>query len=95
MSATRDRDIQIDDRGNAYVLHKGTKVFIADDGESEAADGVICALASDSAFSDNILTVCAGCGVDICHRPYAPETPPKVCLRCAVARILERQEVRS
>lgn len=54
--------------------------------EAEACDLVVCGLAGDSSFTDNVFTSCAICGTAIMHRPYAPKKPLKVCMRCAVER---------
>lgn len=61
-------------------------VEIIDDDEAEQADAVACMRVEDmpvANFDDDVITVCAMCGVAIRHRPYMPKRPPKVCIQCA------------
>lgn len=61
------------------------EVEVGTEAECEQAAFCVCATADFvSPFTDNVRTVCAGCGTAIVHRPYAPKAPPKICARCAV-----------
>jgi hypothetical protein len=64
-----------------YETIAGIRVKIASPEECERADVVVCG--QNSYFPDDVWTTCEGCGRAICHRPYAPLLPKKVCLRCA------------
>lgn len=54
-----------------------------------ARDIVVC-LAGDHSqwFSDDVHTTCAGCGINIYHRPHMPADAIKLCPDCAL-RALE------
>ena len=60
-------------------------IKIISDDEAETADAVVCVLATASSpFTDNVFTRCAECGVGIQHRPHAPKSPRKLCIRCTM-----------
>jgi hypothetical protein len=48
--------------------------------QAEEAAYVICG--DDSQFDDDIWTTCSKCGRKICHRPFVPSKPPKICFGC-------------
>jgi len=54
----------------------------------EAAKGTywVCGYATGPVFAaDDVLTVCALCGIGVRHRPYAPPKPLKICIGCMIA----------
>ena len=60
--------------------------------EAEKASFVVCVFAGQESKkfkADNVYTDCAECGSPITHRPHAPKTPPKICIRCAIEKIRE------
>jgi hypothetical protein len=81
MSGTRDHDVKVDPlTGQPYVEIGGLRAFIGTEAECAAAEFVVCGW--HSYFPDDIWTTCARCGRAICHRPYIPTTPPKICAEC-------------
>lgn len=56
------------------------------------SDGIcLCILAFEtSAFTDDVFTKCADCGIGIRHRPHAPAQLDKVCLECGTVRLAEQ-----
>jgi hypothetical protein len=83
--AQRDDDLKVDAAGRPYVELGESKFFIVDSDEAERASLVVCGPVSY--FDDDVHASCADCGTAIVHRPYAPTTPPKVCLGCATSRL--------
>jgi hypothetical protein len=46
---------------------------------------VVCMTGDNPAsFTDDVHTTCAGCGINIYHRPYIPAHFRKVCIDCAL-----------
>ena len=62
------------------------EIKIVSDEEAEECDYVVCATWETAAknFDDSIKANCCKCGREIGHRPYAPKTPPKICIFCMV-----------
>lgn len=81
MSAKRDDTVKVDATGQPFVEIAGVRVDLVSNAECERATIVVCA--DQSYFTDDVWTTCAHCATPICHRPYVPTTPPKVCLACA------------
>jgi hypothetical protein len=81
----KDGELEVDQAtGRTYTRLAGIRVEIADAEQCERATFVVCGPVSN--FQDDVHTLCALCGAGIVHRPYAPKTPPKICLTCAIRR---------
>jgi hypothetical protein len=83
----KDFELQVDPvTGQPFTTIGGHRVEIRDEAECEEAKFVVCVRAHDDpgTFTDNVHTICTGCGTEIIHRPYAPKTPPKICMDCMV-----------
>jgi hypothetical protein len=63
----------------------GIPAIIGTPEECERAQFVVCG--TISAFVDDVHTTCTFCETPIVHRPCAPLTPPKICLRCFITFI--------
>jgi hypothetical protein len=64
----------------------GPLVDVVPDDVAATADIVVCVRQGAPVhFPDDVLDVCAGCGVGIRYRPYIPKRPMKLCVPCAVA----------
>lgn len=83
MSANRDDTLKVDATGQPYIEVRGVKVEVRSEGECAHADYVVCG--PRSYFADDIWTSCSRCASPICHRPYIPTTPPKICVSCMTA----------
>lgn len=82
MSAKRDDTVKVDATGQPYVeIVPGIRADVVSNAEAERCTIVVCG--SYSHFTDDVWTTCAHCAAPICHRPYSPTTPPKICLACA------------
>ena len=63
----------------------GVPVTVASEAECEAVDAVLCVRkGADTPFDNNLEAPCSVCGETVIFRPYAPKTPPKICMECAL-----------
>ncbi|SRR6266446_1833698 len=61
------------------------KLEIGTQEDGEDCDYAVCIRAtSPLVFPDNLVSTCCKCGCTIQYRPYAPKTPAKICLECAI-----------
>ena len=55
--------------------------------EAERVNLVVCGYPPAAFPGEDLLTWCHDCACAIVHRPHAPRTPIKVCVRCARRRL--------
>lgn len=73
---------------NRKIEIYGLPVEVVSEEEAEKSSMVVCMPSwAPSPFDDNVIAQCADCHCEIIHRPYAPKTPPKVCVPCAMKRL--------
>jgi hypothetical protein len=61
----------------------GLPVTLGTDEECAAAQYLVCTTAdTPNPWHDNKLGNCAICAVPIQYRPYMPEKPMKICMKC-------------
>ncbi len=51
---------------------------------------IVLICATEWAFGDDVHTTCDGCDAPIVHRPHAPASAVRFCVRCAVALLRAR-----
>lgn len=71
---------------------KTIPLHVKSDEDLEDCQLVLCVKAADDPgyFTDNVHANCAGCGVEVIHRPYMPVKPLKMCFDCAMG-MMEKQ----
>jgi hypothetical protein len=68
---------------DAALRDIGLDIRVASDKECATVDYMVCVtLDTPTRFTDNKVSNCAICGVPIQYRPYMPEKPTKVCIKC-------------
>ena len=67
---------------NPTITIHGVPIELVSPEEAEKATFVVCGTPEYSTMPDDVHTRCAACDKPIIHRPYAPKTPPKICIQC-------------
>jgi hypothetical protein len=78
-------DVRTVNRTQRDVHGIATELVSAEAAEQSAL--VICGYPPAAFPDEDLLTWCHDCQCAIVHRPHAPKTPIKVCLRCAKRRL--------
>ncbi len=78
-------DVQPVSRTGCVIRGIATDVISAAD--AEHVQMVVCGYPPAAFPDEDLLTWCHDCACTIVHRPHAPRTPIKVCVRCAVNRL--------
>ena len=53
----------------------------------ENDDVLVCTIESMSLFPDNLQGACDDCGCDLYYRPYNSRAIKKICIKCAIIRM--------